>query len=64
MADVIHFTVDYPVERVSGTRVHPVDVTIPMKDILFLAAGLIRSQKIGFFEEASDLEILGLTEGR
>lgn len=68
LEDVVHFNVTtrdpeaHIPTRDRADNTVDVEVTITMRDVLFLAAGLLRSRSISALEQASDEELLGLPD--
>lgn len=66
--DVVHFNVTtrnpevHIPTRDRADDTVDVEVTITMRDVLFLAAGLLRSRSISALEEATPEELLGLPD--
>lgn len=58
---VVRFDVPYQEMHVKGWVARSLEVVIPMGDILSLAADLVRTQRVSDLENATDLDILGLT---
>ena len=63
LEDVIHFEAEgrYPEAHIYSDGRVIVEVTLTMRDVLWLAARFVRDRRIAHLEQAEDTAVLGLT---